>query len=147
MGAWGSLAWRQALLALLCTLLLTAVALAGADHPPPAGFVLLAMAIAGWSAAVCWVRWCLRRRRPLLQAGLTAGAATLIGVAAWGAFLIRAAAVEGVPAGNQWWIGMGVAGLGSGVLGLLIAVLSLRLVDRGGLPSNTDAISSRGPAP
>lgn len=45
---------RRIALGLAVALLLTAIAYAGADHPPPPGFIWAVLVIFAWSAAVTW---------------------------------------------------------------------------------------------
>jgi len=84
----------QGLLALGFALALSLVALAGADHPPPAGFMLLVLACLIWCGLLAVVRWRLRRRGRLTQLSWVVGSAALISMVTWLAFVARSMLVD-----------------------------------------------------
>lgn len=121
---------RQVVLGIATGGLLGAIAFAGADHPPPPGFMLLLLGIAAWCLVVSITRWRLRTRRRLVQLGATAGA----GGASCGAIGLFVAALatadKAAALTGQGWIGIVVAvALAAGVGGAM-TLASWLLVDR-----------------
>lgn len=121
---------RQALLGVLAAAVLCGISLAGADHPPPPGFAILVLAIAGWCAAVSLLRWRLRHRPRSRQLAVTGGIAGLGGVLGWLVLAMHAAAVQGVMLDGQAWIGVMLAALLAAVGGGCLAAASWGIVDR-----------------
>lgn len=123
-------AGRQALLGVLAAVVLCGISLAGADHPPPPGFAILAAAIACWCAAVSLLRWRLRHRPHSAQLAVTGGIAGLGGVLGWLVLAISAAVVQGLGTDEQAWIGVAVAALLAAVGGGCLTLASWVFVDR-----------------
>ncbi|MFM8349485.1 MAG: hypothetical protein ACKN9D_00295 [Actinomycetales bacterium] len=122
---------RQVLLAIAVASVLIAIALAGADHPPPPGFLILMGLVAAWTAAVSAVRWRTRTLTRPIQALATCGSGGLLGLLAWLALAVRAVLIEGTALTWLSAIGIAVSLVLAGCGGLVLAFLSWVIVDRG----------------
>lgn len=120
---------RQAVLGALIAALLCGIGLAGADHPPPPGFVILVAAIAAWCGAVSLTRWRVRLSPHTQQLAVTSAVAGFGGVVAWLALMGLAMATHGITIDAQALIGLGVAALLAACTGACLAVASWFVVD------------------
>lgn len=111
-------------------LLMVAVAYAGADHPPPWGFLALVFLLGAWSVLLSVLM------QPMAE-GAPASARAWARLGLWSAFgmganvvLLNAArAVMAPPLPAAAWIGVAVAAVGGGCVGLASAVVT-RFVTR-----------------
>lgn len=120
---------RQGLLCLAATASLCALALAGADWPPPPGFALLAATIAAWCAGVCLARWRMRTRPRKLQVVATAGVSIMGGLLGWVGLAWYSAEVTGTALDWQAVIGLALVVALSAAVGITMAVASWVIVD------------------
>ncbi|MFM9135645.1 MAG: hypothetical protein ACKOT0_09490 [bacterium] len=124
-----SAATRQALLGTLIATALALVALAGADHPPPPGFLMVVFAIALWAVAISLCRWKVRALSRPRQLGTITLLGGFLGAGAFVLAVLQSAAIEGTP--GSWWllVGLAVVVLVSATCALAVTLVSWFLVD------------------
>lgn len=120
---------RQVLLGAVCAAVLCAVALAGADRPPPPGFVILVALIVLWTCAVSLARWRTRELARWQQWMLTSLVGSASGLLVWFAMWMLAAP-DSRTDGAAVTVGFLAAALAGLAGGTVLAIASWTFVDR-----------------